>query len=176
MGDAVLFNDTAGVFEDWETGTVRENLAISGGLEDSPPFIPEKTSASDYDPFGVDYPSSTPNKFSSRAFPTTTAPRDTTVPTTTTVAPPSSTSAAPRSSHHAHPVLHPGRALPVDPRRQDRTPVRVGSTRGHPATVSGDVLFPENQPDRGGLKIEGCLLYTSPSPRDRTRSRMPSSA
>ena len=25
-------------------------------------------------------------------------------------------------------------------------------------------------------KISGCLLYTSPSPRDRTRSRMPSSA
>ena len=25
-------------------------------------------------------------------------------------------------------------------------------------------------------KYEGCLLYTSPSPRDRTRSRMPSSA
>ena len=24
--------------------------------------------------------------------------------------------------------------------------------------------------------MEGCLLYTSPSPRDRTRSRMPSSA
>ena len=24
--------------------------------------------------------------------------------------------------------------------------------------------------------ISGCLLYTSPSPRDRTRSRMPSSA
>ena len=28
--------------------------------------------------------------------------------------------------------------------------------------------------DKG--KIDGCLLYTSPSPRDRTRSRMPSSA
>ena len=27
----------------------------------------------------------------------------------------------------------------------------------------------------GGLTM-GCLLYTSPSPRDRTRSRMPSSA
>ena len=27
-----------------------------------------------------------------------------------------------------------------------------------------------------GLWSEGCLLYTSPSPRDRTRSRMPSSA
>ena len=26
------------------------------------------------------------------------------------------------------------------------------------------------------LRINGCLLYTSPSPRDRTRSRMPSSA
>ena len=27
-----------------------------------------------------------------------------------------------------------------------------------------------------GLNIDSCLLYTSPSPRDRTRSRMPSSA
>ena len=26
------------------------------------------------------------------------------------------------------------------------------------------------------LSSDGCLLYTSPSPRDRTRSRMPSSA
>ena len=26
------------------------------------------------------------------------------------------------------------------------------------------------------LQVETCLLYTSPSPRDRTRSRMPSSA
>ena len=30
---------------------------------------------------------------------------------------------------------------------------------------------------RGGLlTLEGCLLYTSPSPRDATLSRMPSSA
>ena len=27
-----------------------------------------------------------------------------------------------------------------------------------------------------GDRVLGCLLYTSPSPRDRTRSRMPSSA
>ena len=27
-----------------------------------------------------------------------------------------------------------------------------------------------------GYGIPGCILYTSPSPRDRTRSRMPSSA
>ena len=26
------------------------------------------------------------------------------------------------------------------------------------------------------MKTEGCLLYTSPSPRDRQKSRMPSSA
>ena len=26
------------------------------------------------------------------------------------------------------------------------------------------------------VMVESCLLYTSPSPRDRTRSRMPSSA
>ena len=26
------------------------------------------------------------------------------------------------------------------------------------------------------VEVTGCLLYTSPSPRDRTRSRMPSSA
>ena len=33
--------------------------------------------------------------------------------------------------------------------------------------------------DRVGFiepEVEDCLLYTSPSPRDRTRSRMPSSA
>ena len=30
------------------------------------------------------------------------------------------------------------------------------------------------RPDRS--KVSACLLYTSPSPRDRTRSRMPSSA
>ena len=31
---------------------------------------------------------------------------------------------------------------------------------------------------KGGIRFhpEDCLLYTSPSPRDRTRSRMPSSA
>jgi len=30
--------------------------------------------------------------------------------------------------------------------------------------------------DTWQLRYRGCLLYTSPSPRDRTRSRMPSSA
>ena len=33
-----------------------------------------------------------------------------------------------------------------------------------------------NLEDNNFLDHKGCLLYTSPSPRDRTRSRMPSSA
>ena len=40
-----------------------------------------------------------------------------------------------------------------------------------------EILGPEEKnfwKDRKGANI--CLLYTSPSPRDRTRSRMPSSA
>ena len=37
-------------------------------------------------------------------------------------------------------------------------------------------VTPAVSPNAGTLFTVGCLLYTSPSPRDRTRSRMPSSA
>ena len=38
-------------------------------------------------------------------------------------------------------------------------------------------MEPDNEEQAAGIKVlESCLLYTSPSPRDRTRSRMPSSA
>ena len=44
-------------------------------------------------------------------------------------------------------------------------------------TPGGPNLDPRPKFGSGGTKtIRGCLLYTSPSPRDRTRSRMPSSA
>ena len=33
-----------------------------------------------------------------------------------------------------------------------------------------------NENDRLSTMVSGCLLYTSPSPRDRQKSRMPSSA
>ena len=39
-------------------------------------------------------------------------------------------------------------------------------------TVEPATGYPVNQMGQG----DDCLLYTSPSPRDRTRSRMPSSA
>ena len=41
------------------------------------------------------------------------------------------------------------------------------------------LILGEEAPDEGTVDISNdinCLLYTSPSPRDRTRSRMPSSA
>ena len=38
--------------------------------------------------------------------------------------------------------------------------------------ISNVVVSPGTQPKY----MKSCLLYTSPSPRDRTRSRMPSSA
>ena len=43
----------------------------------------------------------------------------------------------------------------------------------HQIKVDKRALIP--RPETEGL-VDACLLYTSPSPRDRTRSRMPSSA
>ena len=48
-----------------------------------------------------------------------------------------------------------------------------------PAIKAGDFVYVSGQAsvDReNGSVIEGCLLYTSPSPRDVEESRMPSSA
>ena len=55
------------------------------------------------------------------------------------------------------------------------------ATIGAKAVHSGSYLGWAPNPDSDILKVleaqyKRCLLYTSPSPRDRTRSRMPSSA
>ena len=42
--------------------------------------------------------------------------------------------------------------------------------------LNNDTLIAPDALDRLATEMETCLLYTSPSPRDRTRSRMPSSA
>ena len=44
------------------------------------------------------------------------------------------------------------------------------------AEVAGVTGGPTNVSDNAGLGVRVCLLYTSPSPRDATLSRMPSSA
>ena len=43
-------------------------------------------------------------------------------------------------------------------------------------TIIGGIIGSEIQKDKQKSQQYICLLYTSPSPRDRTRSRMPSSA
>ena len=49
--------------------------------------------------------------------------------------------------------------------------LRCGSIASKSKIIKSVIDFANS----GGLVL-GCLLYTSPSPRDRTRSRMPSSA
>ena len=42
--------------------------------------------------------------------------------------------------------------------------------------VLADANFPANTTNEKVIRLDGCLLYTSPSPRDLSTSRMPSSA
>ena len=56
-----------------------------------------------------------------------------------------------------------------------------GCYAGSTSDMQAATRFPFHVVERFDLQIDGievrsCLLYTSPSPRDRTRSRMPSSA
>ena len=49
--------------------------------------------------------------------------------------------------------------------------------RWHDERLGNAAVIRDNEPLLKQIKLYlGCLLYTSPSPRDRTRSRMPSSA
>ena len=77
------------------------------------------------------------------------------------------------------------RVLPCAYQRQYVEWADRGQGSGAPINVydaSSDILTKttrdENNKDRleNGNYVETCLLYTSPSPRDHTRSRMPSSA
>ena len=47
---------------------------------------------------------------------------------------------------------------------------KIGGKLSLRASITGEIVMD------GVVVPEDCLLYTSPSPRDRTRSRMPSSA
>ena len=52
----------------------------------------------------------------------------------------------------------------------------IDGTTQQPVTISGVFVDNEFYATGNTTKPFYCLLYTSPSPRDRTRSRMPSSA
>ena len=60
----------------------------------------------------------------------------------------------------------------------DTTEQGVANTAGSQYTPAhaGYVGITTYMDMHGNLRVKTCLLYTSPSPRDRTRSRMPSSA
>ena len=56
---------------------------------------------------------------------------------------------------------------------------RLTKTVEHLVAAGNEVVIfcPEGAPETyKGARVVGCLLYTSPSPRDATLSRMPSSA
>ena len=62
----------------------------------------------------------------------------------------------------------------VNEQRADgATSLLLAALSGHTETVQ---LLLEHNAEPGLAKANGCLLYTSPSPRDATLSRMPSSA
>ena len=56
------------------------------------------------------------------------------------------------------------------------TEIQDGITMISPRAASNAGANTYFMGERGFYRYSGCLLYTSPSPRDRTRSRMPSSA
>ena len=60
--------------------------------------------------------------------------------------------------------------------RDDTKVVAISPSYSKPAfgTRAGSGMRYEQKTFKDG--VQACLLYTSPSPRDRTRSRMPSSA
>ena len=73
-------------------------------------------------------------------------------------------------------------ALPlIRPSREEDVATITAIYRHHVLTGTGTFeIEPPTEADmatrRADVLSKGCLLYTSPSPRDRTRSRMPSSA
>src|SRR5665811_725875 len=85
-------------------------------------------------------------------------------------------------------TIDPARPLLVNTVMTDyNDPFYIPSIGKHPPLSSERSIFPKGKPvvfpnpfnldtDKEVVFDNVCLLYTSPSPRDRTRSRMPSSA
>ena len=57
--------------------------------------------------------------------------------------------------------------------------VRINSKRAKPSSrvhINDKIRIPPNTLNQPKTNFSSCLLYTSPSPRDKRQSRMPSSA
>ena len=65
------------------------------------------------------------------------------------------------------------KAEEADQHRRSGKP--TGPLHGIPVALK-DIIGTVDMPTECGTPIRNCLLYTSPSPRDRQKSRMPSSA
>ena len=63
-----------------------------------------------------------------------------------------------------------------DRRSDDFEPIYLGNIEEEQVQPGYGAIFKPNQSRLFAMESRACLLYTSPSPRDRTRSRMPSSA
>ena len=70
----------------------------------------------------------------------------------------------------ASPMMMPGAALADGPKVYGKVNVSLENMNYDPAPAS------PNNDDEWELQSNACLLYTSPSPRDKRQSRMPSSA
>ena len=63
----------------------------------------------------------------------------------------------------------------IEPTMQSQQPQQPPQV-APPTSASAPLPTPDIQHTNTTKHTQHCLLYTSPSPRDRTRSRMPSSA
>ena len=77
--------------------------------------------------------------------------------------------------HCIHQLLNQGYAVNGSIRSPERKDEIFEALKNHNTSTENLNLFTFNLSEDDGWD-EGCLLYTSPSPRDVLRSRMPSSA
>ena len=79
-------------------------------------------------------------------------------------------------------LLTPAQAAQPVPLADGRIEIAAGESRQRYLDLApGELQLLDLEVDRGRVRLrattpDGCLLYTSPSPRDRQKSRMPSSA
>eukprot|EP00656_Telonema_subtile_P032422 TRINITY_DN35596_c0_g1_i1.p1 TRINITY_DN35596_c0_g1~~TRINITY_DN35596_c0_g1_i1.p1 ORF type:complete len:145 (+),score=53.28 TRINITY_DN35596_c0_g1_i1:189-623(+) len=79
-----------------------------------------------------------------------------------------------RAASSAQPSVEPSTSATTSPAQHSTAEQQPSTAEQQPSTHKQQPT--EDQTKEGSTQEQTCLLYTSPSPRDRTRSRMPSSA